>query len=102
MRKKRLSVILSLLMILTTLNVGVSAASAKLPFTDVSTSSWFYDSVAYVYENELMNGMTETTFEPDNNLTRGMFVTILGRMAKVDPTQYRKTSFSDVQAGQWY
>ena len=38
------------------------------------------DSIRYVYEHELMYGTTDTTFAPDDALTRGMFVTMLYRM----------------------
>ena len=35
------------------------------PFTDVTEGEdWFYDAVAYVYENNIMAGTDETTFEP--------------------------------------
>ena len=32
----------------------------------------------------LMNGTGETTFAPDSAMTRGMFVTIFGRLTGVD------------------
>ena len=56
----------------------------KLPFTDVRSSDWFYDGVRYVYENDLMNGTTKTTFAPNADTTRGMIVTILARLDGVN------------------
>ncbi|ANU52908.1 hypothetical protein ADH66_06925 [Acutalibacter muris] len=35
-------------------------------------------------------------------MTRGMFVTVLGNKAKIDPAQYTESSFSDVKVGKWY
>ena len=45
------------------------ASNPKLPFTDVSKADWFYDEVNGAWQAGLINGMTETTFEPNGNLT---------------------------------
>ncbi len=74
----------------------------ELPFTDVAEEQWFYDAVKYVYDAELMNGVTETTFEPDSNLTRGMLATILYRMAGMPAITGEGNAFTDVAAGSWY
>ena len=52
----------------------------ELPFTDVSENLWFYDYVAYVYSNGLMDGTSATTFEPNANMTRAMVWAILARV----------------------
>ena len=52
----------------------------ELPFTDVSENLWFYDYVAYVYSNGLMDGTSDTTFEPNANMTRAMVWAILARI----------------------
>jgi hypothetical protein len=54
-----------------------------LPFNDVSADSWYHTAVCYAYRNSLFNGTSKTEFSPDGNMTRGMFVTVLGRMAGV-------------------
>ena len=54
--------------------------SDALPFTDVSAGQWFYDAVAYVYTNGMMEGDSATTFNPDGTMTRAMFWAVLGRM----------------------
>ena len=53
---------------------------ATFPFVDVKTGDWFYDYVAYVYSNGLMDGTSATTFEPNANMTRAMLWTILARI----------------------
>ena len=50
------------------------------PFTDVTSGDWFYDYVAYVYANGLMDGTSATTFEPNANMTRAMVWAILARV----------------------
>ena len=53
---------------------------ATFPFVDVKTGDWFYDYVAYVYSNGLMDGTSATTFEPNANMTRAMVWAILARV----------------------
>ena len=72
----------------------------ELPFTDL-TQDWYMDSIRYVYEHELMYGTTDTTFAPDDALTRGMFVTMLYRM-EGKPEVTGSTSFTDVPEGAYY
>ncbi len=43
---------------------------AAHPFTDVKEADWFYDSVAYVYAAELMNGVGETEFSSYGTTSR--------------------------------
>ena len=56
-------------------------STAQLPFTDVVSDAWYYEAVSFAYANRLFNGTSETTFSPDLTMTRGMFVTVLGRFA---------------------
>ena len=72
------------------------------PFTDVSESSWFYPDVAYVAANGLFNGTGDTTFSPQMSMTRGMVVTVLGRLAGIDIADYSGESFDDVSAEMYY
>mgnify|MGYP002524516152 CR=1 FL=1 len=86
-----------------TKNVTVYAGwrRTELPFNDVRGDDWFYDDVAYVYENGLMNGTSETTFSPYISTTRGMIVTILYRM-EGKPAVLEACPFTDVKAGAYY
>ena len=51
--------------------------------TDVPSDAWYYTAVQYVYEAGYFNGTSSTTFSPNEDMTRGMFITVLGRMAGV-------------------
>lgn len=75
------------------------AASAN--FTDV-TDHWAKAPIAFVTERGLFSGTGEGNFSPDQSMTRGMFVTVLGRLSKVAPESYKTTSFTDVNAGTYY
>lgn len=50
-------------------------------FKDVPDSSWYAKAVNYCYENGYMVGVSETSFGPERNMSRAMFVTILYRCA---------------------
>ena len=72
------------------------------PFADVKPGDWCYEAVLYARANGFFNGTTPTTFEPNGTLTRGMFVTVLGRMAGADASAYQgDTGFTDVKAGSY-
>jgi hypothetical protein len=71
------------------------------PFTDVKESDWFYDSVRYVYENNMFTGVEADKFEPQSNLTRAMLVTVLYR-SEDEPEITESSGFKDVVAGSWY
>lgn len=58
----------------------------ELPFYDVNANDWFFDAVCSVYYADLMNGVTDTLFDPDGTLTRAMFWTMLARVDGVDTT----------------
>lgn len=73
----------------------------KLPFTDVSTSDWFYDDVAFVYENGLFSGTDSRSFSPNASMTRAMLVTVLYRL-EGEPTVTGRSSFTDVRSGTYY
>ena len=63
-----------------TVTVSALFVPVSFPFTDVKSGDWFYDAVAYVYANGLMDGTSATTFEPNANMTRAMVWAILARI----------------------
>ncbi len=79
----------------------VQTTSEPLPFHDVGSIDWFYESVRYVYDNELMTGLNETTFGPYENLARAQFAVILHRMNGSPDIEYTN-KFPDVADNQWY
>ena len=72
-----------------------------VPFSDVKTTSWYYNAVSYVYFNNIIKGYNEKTFAPNDKMSRGMFVTILYRM-EGEPKISGAPKFSDVQDSSKY
>ncbi len=70
-------------------------------FTDVDTSAWYHESIDYALEQELFNGTSETTFEPNTPMNRGMLVTVLWRL-EGKPASKESSKFADVKADAYY
>ena len=52
---------------------------AEFPYTDVTSDEWFFDDVRYVWDNGLIDGVTEDAFEPEANVTRAVLIEALWR-----------------------
>ncbi len=71
-------------------------------FSDVY-GHWASDSIYFVSSRELFYGISEKEFAPDTSMTRGMFVTVLGRLYGIDESDYSgKNIFSDVAENEWF
>ena len=71
------------------------------PFTDVTEGDdWFYDAVAYVYENGIMAGTGETVFEPTMELDRAMAAQLFYNL-EGKPAVTGDSTFTDVTSGHW-
>ena len=58
-------------------------ATKTLPFLDVSDNAWYREAVGFVTGRGIFQGISDVTFAPDDTMTRGMFITALGRYAKI-------------------
>jgi hypothetical protein len=70
-------------------------------FTDVPADAYYADAVKWAVEKGITNGLTATTFGPNNSCTRGQMVTFLWRAAG-SPAATGTNSFSDVASGEYY
>lgn len=65
---------------------GSPSVSGKMPFTDVASGTWYHDAVLWASQNGIVAGMSETTFAPQENITREQIVAIFSRYtAKFSP-----------------
>ncbi|MEG1497375.1 MAG: S-layer homology domain-containing protein [Clostridiales bacterium] len=62
---------------------------------------WAYESIQFVKNRGLFKGTSENVFSPDKYMTRGMFVTVLGRMSGEILSGF-PNPFSDVVSNEWY
>ena len=77
----------------------VCTEGKPMPFTDVDSGAWYYNYVKYAWDNGLMVGTTDTTFEPNANMTRAMLAVVLYRMAGTPSVKGMSHPFTDVGDG---
>ena len=73
----------------------------KKGFDDVKQGDWFYDEVTDLADKGYINGVSDNLFAPNQNLSRGMLVTILYRMDG-EKAVTATGAFSDVVKDSWY
>lgn len=69
------------------------------PFTDVK-NQWFKEAVLFAHNRDLMNGVGDTTFAPNNTTTRAQLVTVLYRLEGL-PQVVAASPFTDLTKN-WY
>ena len=78
------------------------ATPKALTFTDVPNSFWAYGDIENLSGLGYISGYPDGSFKPDSTITRAEFVSILGKVLKLQ--QYNPTvpDFSDVAQGDWF
>lgn len=76
---------------------GVGYKEEVPAFQDID-NHWAKEDIEYVVRQGLFSGTSETAFSPDMAMTRGMFVAVIGRLAKADTSGYKESSFADVNS----
>ena len=71
-------------------------------FEDVKAGAYYYDAVLWAVENNITNGTSKTTFDPEKTCTRAQIVTFLWRAAKEPKPTATTCDFTDVKAGAYY
>ena len=72
----------------------------KILFTDVEESHWAFDSIHYLYWQEVVSGDDKGKFNPDNNVTRAEIIKMLCNAFGVESVA--KVSFEDVSPNDWF
>ena len=80
---------------------GMNTQAADMAYSDVYQEGWYYSSVMYVAENQIMTGLQDTYFGVEEELARAQFTVILYRMAGSPEVAY-DFRFRDVPEGEWY
>ncbi len=83
---------------------GIAFKAVCDKFTDVVKTDWYHKNGAihYCADKKLFSGTSATTFGPTKNMTRAMFVTVLGRLDGKSVNHNVKTAFTDVKKNQYY
>ncbi len=76
--------------------------STKTGFTDVKPGAFYEKAVAWAVESQITNGMSPTSFAPNNTCTRGQIVTFLWRFKGKPEPAGGENPFADVTDGAFY
>lgn len=66
------------------------------------TTHWAKNDIEFVVARGLLSGTGNNQFSPNTAMTRGMFVTALGRLAGIDTNSYKTSKFTDVPENAYY
>lgn len=80
---------------------GVGYGEDAPAFTDIA-DHWAKEDIEFVVSRGLFRGTSDTTFSPKTAMTRGMFVTVLGRLANANVSSFQESSFTDVKNDLYY
>ena len=81
-------------------NGSPAPKATEMPFTDVSKDAYYYDAVLWVSENGITTGTGETTFSPNQVISRAEAVTFLWRAAGKPIAE--GSLFADVESTKYY
>lgn len=71
------------------------------PFTDVE-AHYAEEAICLLYENDIVDGYSERSFEPSKKITRAEFIKIALENMGYVVTSKSSYGFDDVSPGQWY
>lgn len=74
---------------------GIGYKSPGLDFNDTINHK-AKDDIDFTVSRGLINGISETVFSPDTNITQGTFLMALGKLFDADVSGYKTSSFYDV------
>lgn len=70
-------------------------------FSDVASSSKYYDAVATLADEGIINGYSDGTFRPSGEITRAEASAIIVRSAELDPDEASENIYSDIPENHW-
>ena len=83
------------------INATFTKEAEPSPFSDVSTSAYYYEAVKWAAENGITGGVGNSLFAPNQPCTRAQIVTFLWRAAGSPVVNYLMP-FTDVDEGAYY
>ncbi len=92
MKKRCISLVLGLLIVL-------SVLSPALAFTDI-TGHWAKSDIEYLVSKGILNGYTDNTIRPENNITKAEYIKMINRTFGF--TTKANISYPDVSPSSWY
>lgn len=76
---------------------SVFAVGYKMSQFNDTKEHWSKDYVTYLSSRNIINGVSDNSFAPNENITRAQFAKILASIANIDISKYNTPKFTDVQ-----
>ena len=75
-----------------------------MPFNNIEDlqNHWAKEAIDFTVARGLFNGIGNGMFDPNGQMTRAMFVTVIARLDGADISGFVSSKFTDVPAGSWY
>lgn len=99
--KRSFKQLLALVCTLALLSSSTTAFAAANQFTDVPSTYWAHNEIAFVVDKGLFNGTTATQFSPDAQMKRGQLAAVLYRYAG-SPAVSGTSGYTDVASTAYY
>lgn len=80
----------------------ITEVTSVISFSDATKSHWAYKYVNAMAAMGIVNGVGNNKFSPGSNITRGDFVTMLGRLHGINAAEYISSIFTDVSSAKYY
>ncbi|MBR5467767.1 MAG: S-layer homology domain-containing protein [Firmicutes bacterium] len=84
--------------------LGKTDSGTMAAFDDVKQNDWYYKAVTFMKAKGYISGTEVNKFSPDMNMTKGMFVAVLGRICEDEGARIedKPCQYSDVKDGMYY
>jgi len=84
-----------------TLSTYYVAQDTKV-FTDVKSNEWYYSNVKLASSKGIISGYPDSTFRPQNNVTRAEFAKMIVEALQFDTQNQDIDKFVDIKKENWY
>ena len=74
---------------------GKPSVNVSNPFNDVKNGTYYYDAVLWAYKNDIVSGISKTSFNPSGAVTREQIAAILYRYAGKPRTTGTLSGYTD-------
>lgn len=80
----------------------LSDAELYAKYTDLEDDGWYREYIEFMLEMGYMDGVSETSFQPNGTITRAQLVTILHRIEGSPAVSASPAPFKDIDTDSWY
>ncbi|EHL18937.1 hypothetical protein HMPREF9628_01880 [Peptoanaerobacter stomatis] len=96
MKRKKIALVLSLIMTLTSINIPLSQAQGDIE------NHWAKQTITKWQQEGFLKGDKNGNINPDNNITRAEFITLINKALGYNKTGNKIKTYKDIKQTDWY